>query len=104
MDFIKKAMLLGLGAISLTREKAEELVDELIKLGEATKEEKSKIVTELLKDAEKQENELARKIAEAVQRVVADLGLSTRKDLEEILRKLEEMEKQISQVEEKVTT
>mgnify|MGYP000969159565 CR=1 FL=1 len=36
MDVVKKAMLLGLGVISLTKEKAEEAVDDLIKRGEAT--------------------------------------------------------------------
>lgn len=40
MDVVKKAMLLGLGVISLTKEKAEEAVDDLIKRGEVSREER----------------------------------------------------------------
>lgn len=96
MDIIKKAMLLGLGVISLTKEKAEELVDDLIKRGEVTREERFKIVDKLLKEAEKQEEELFGKISETVQKVITDLGLPTKKDLDEISKRLEEIEKRIS--------
>jgi len=96
MDVIRKAMLLGLGLFSLTKEKAEELVDDLIKRGEVTKEERFKIVDKLLKEAEKQEEELFGKISETVQKVITDLGLPTKKDLDEISKRLEEIEKRIS--------
>ena len=39
MDMIKKAVLLGLGVTSLTREKAQDVVDDLIKRGEVSKDE-----------------------------------------------------------------
>ncbi|MEW6326566.1 MAG: phasin family protein [Thermodesulfobacteriota bacterium] len=96
MDIIKKAMLLGLGVISLTKEKAEELVDDLIKRGEVAREEKFKMVDKLLKEAEKQEKELVGKLTEAVQKVITNLGLPTKKDLEEISKRLEDIEKRIS--------
>ncbi len=96
MDIIKKAMLLGLGVLSLTKEKAEELVDDLIKRGEVTREERFKVVDKLLKEAEKQEEELFGKISETVQKVITDLGLPTKKELDEISKKLEEIEKRIS--------
>ena len=96
MDIIKKAMLLGLGVISLTKEKAEELVDDLIKRGEVTREERFKMVDKLLKEAEKQERELVGKISETVQKVITDLGLPTKKDLDEISKRLEAIEKRIS--------
>jgi polyhydroxyalkanoate synthesis regulator phasin len=104
MDIIKKAMLLGLGVISLTKEKAEELVDDLIKRGEVAREEKFKIVDKLLKEAEKQEKELIGKITGSVQKVITDLGLPTRKDLKEISNRLEDIEKKISPAGEKKET
>ncbi|MBT9141397.1 MAG: hypothetical protein DDT30_01989 [Dehalococcoidia bacterium] len=96
MDIIKKAMLLGLGVISLTKEKAEEFVDDLIKRGEVTREERFKIVDKLLKEAEKQKEELFGKISETVQKVITDLGLPTKKDLDKISKRLEAIEKRIS--------
>jgi len=96
MEIIRKAMLLGLGVLSLTKEKAEEMVDELIKRGEVSGEEKFKMVGQLLKEAEKQEEQLTGKINETVQKVIAKMGLATKKDLEDILKRLEEIAKRIS--------
>jgi polyhydroxyalkanoate synthesis regulator phasin len=90
--------------ISLTKEKAEELVDDLIKRGEVAREEKFKIVDKLLKEAEKQEKELIGKITGSVQKVITDLGLPTRKDLKEISNRLEDIEKKISPAGEKKET
>lgn len=50
----------------------------------------------LLEQAEKQERELVGKISETVQKVITDLGLPTKKELDEISKRLEEIEKRIS--------
>lgn len=104
MDIIRRAVLLGLGVISLTKEKAEDVVDDLIKRGEVASGERFKMVDKLLKEAEKQENELERKIAGTVQKVVADMGLPTKKDLEEISKTLKNIESKISLPEKKDAT
>jgi len=96
MDAFKKAMLLGLGVISLTKEKAEEAVDDLIKRGEVSREERFKMVDKLLKEAEKQEEELSGKISEIVQKAIAKIGLATKKDLEDVSNRLTEIEKRTS--------
>jgi polyhydroxyalkanoate synthesis regulator phasin len=96
MDIIRRAVLLGLGVISLTKEKAEEVVDDLVKRGEIASGERFKTVDTLLKEAEKQEKELERKISGTVQRIVADMGLPTKKDLEEISATLKKIETKIS--------
>ena len=96
MDLIRRAVLLGIGVISLTKEKAEEMVDDLIKRGEVASGERFKTVNTLLKEAEKQEKELERRITGTVQKVVADLGLPTKKDLEEISKTLKNIEGKIT--------
>ena len=101
MDIIRRAVLLGLGVISLTKEKADELVDDLVKRGEIASGEKFKTVDRLLKEAEKQEKELERKITGTVQKVVADMGLATKKELDEISKTLKKIENKISVPEKK---
>lgn len=96
MDIIRRAVLLGLGVISLTREKAEELVDDLIKRGELASGERFKAVDTLLKEVDKHEKELEQKISGTVQKVVADMGLPTKKDLEEIAATLKKIESRLS--------
>jgi polyhydroxyalkanoate synthesis regulator phasin len=96
MDIIKKTMLLGLGLVSLTKEKAEGMVDELVRRGEVASQDRYKAVDSLLKEAEKQEEEFTRKMAGTVHKVMADLGLPTKKDLDEILRTLKSIEQKLS--------
>jgi len=96
MDIIRKAVFLGLGAISLTKDKADEIVDDLIKRGEVASAERFKTVDRLLKEADRQEKELQRKIDSTVHKAVAELGLATRKDLEEILETLKKIQAEVS--------
>ncbi|MDI6615889.1 MAG: hypothetical protein QME27_04185 [Syntrophaceae bacterium] len=90
---IKKAMLLGLGLISLTKEKAEEIVDDLIKRGEVCREEKCKVVDKLLKESEKKEEELTGKINETVQKTITQIGLVSKRELDALSERLAEIEK-----------
>ena len=96
MDIVRKAMLLGFGVLSLTREKAEEVVDDLIKRGELATGDRFKVVDRLINESERHEEELRKKITGAVQKIVADLGLPTKKDLEGIGETLKRIEQKIS--------
>ena len=44
MDYLRKLTLASIGAIELTREKAEEMLDELVKRGEMTNDERAEAV------------------------------------------------------------
>ena len=88
----RKAILLGLGALELTREKVESFVDELVKRGEASAKEKAGLVDELLKAAEEEEKKAMEKISSALREVISELGLVTKEDLQEIERRLARIE------------
>jgi polyhydroxyalkanoate synthesis regulator phasin len=101
MDIIRKTMLLGLGLITLTKDKAEGVVDDLVKRGEVASEDKYKAVDSLLKEAEKQQDELNRKLTGSVHKVVADLGLPTKKDFDEVLKALKSIEEKLASLSDK---
>jgi len=101
MDIIRKAVYMGLGAISMTKDKAEELVDDLIKRGEVASAERYKTIDKLLKEADNQEKEFQRKVSAAVQKVIVEMGLPTRKDLEDIGETLKKIEAKMSSPEKK---
>ena len=92
----RKAILLGLGALELTREKVESFVDELVKRGEASAKEKAGLVDELLKAAEEEEKKAMEKISTTLQSVLVELGLPTKEDLYEIERRLERIERRLT--------
>jgi polyhydroxyalkanoate synthesis regulator phasin len=93
MNLIRKVMLGTLGAISITKAEAEEIVDELVARGETSEMNRSEMMERLLKEAETQKDEIGRKVLAATQKSVSDLGLSTQKDFKGIERRLAEIEK-----------
>lgn len=97
LEHSRKAILLGLGALELTREKVEAFVDELVKKGEIATKERSGYLEEFLKAAEKEEKKALEKINNALRGVVTELGLATREDLQAIERRLERIEKRLAE-------
>lgn len=90
-DLIKNTILAGLGILSLTREKAKSLAEDLIKKGELAKTEEAKFVKDLMEKAEKTGVEVKKKIEETVEKTIKKLNIPTRKDLDEIKEKLDKL-------------
>jgi poly(hydroxyalkanoate) granule-associated protein len=90
-EIIKKTILAGLGVLSLTREKAEELAKDLIKRGELSETEEAKFVKDLLQQTEKSKAELERKLEKTAEAALTKLNIPTRKEFEELKARVEEM-------------
>lgn len=93
MSLIKKAFYLGLGALSITKEKAERLIDELEEKGEMSKEEGKEFLEEVIKKGEEQKNEIHAMISESIAEFKNDFGAVSRaefKALEERIKRIEE--------------
>jgi polyhydroxyalkanoate synthesis regulator phasin len=97
MDIFRKVIFFGLGAIAMTQEKAEEFVDELIKKGEVASTERYKAVDKLLKEADKQQKEFQDKVSESVQKTIANMGLPTKKDWDEMKEVLKRIEMRLTE-------
>jgi polyhydroxyalkanoate synthesis regulator phasin len=95
MDTIKRATYLGLGALSLTKDKAEAIADDLVKRGEMKAKDRGKMVEQLLKEGKTQKGMIEAKVSAVVQKTMADMGLPTQKDFKNILKKLDGIEKAI---------
>jgi len=101
-EWIKKALLLGIGLAAITEEKLREFVAELEKKGELSREEGKKLIRELLAEREKQREELKKRVAEEVERALAKTGVASKKDVEKLSKKIEELERTVARlVEEK---
>lgn len=94
-DIFKKTFLAGLGAMSLTREKAQEITNDLIKRGELAKTDEAKFVRDLLDLAEKNKSGLEDKIEKAIEKVMAKLDIPTRKEIEELKTEIARLSKKI---------
>jgi len=99
MDVAKKLMLAALGAVNLSKERIEELMDELVKKGEMTKSEKAEA---LKKMADKFESS-ADKVKEAVEKQVdsAMNKLNIIMKIDELARKVERLAGEVAELKSK---
>ena len=102
MDIFKKSVLFGLGVFDLTREKAEKIVDEMIKRGEMSQSDKAKAVKELLKGHDERMKKLKTKIDESVEKVTAKVKGKEKEELAKLHKKIDELTKVVEKLEKKL--
>ncbi len=90
-ETMDKFLLAGLGAISMTRERAEKIFDEYVSRGKAEKEARTGFVKDVMDTAEKTRSELERIISEQVRAAVNKLSLATHEDLARVEQKLDKL-------------
>jgi poly(hydroxyalkanoate) granule-associated protein len=92
-DLIKKMILAGLGALSLTREKAEEISRDLIKRGELAKTDEAKFVRDLMDLVEKNRAGMEEKIEKAVEKAMEKLDIPSRKEINALKEEISKLTK-----------
>jgi polyhydroxyalkanoate synthesis regulator phasin len=90
-ETLDKVMLAGLGAVSMTRERAEQMFDEYVSKGRAERENRSGFVKEVMDSAERTRSELEKMISKQVQETVTTLHLATQDDVRRIEQKLDQL-------------
>jgi polyhydroxyalkanoate synthesis repressor PhaR len=103
VDIFKKSLLFGLGVFDLTKEKAEKIVDEMIKRGEMNQSDKANAVNELLKGHDQRMEKLKKKIDDSVEKVTAKVRGKEKEELTKLHKKVEELSKVIEKLEKKLS-
>lgn len=103
MDIFKKSVLFGLGVFDLTKEKAEKMVDEMIKRGEMTQSDKAKAVKEILKGHDERMEKLKKKIDESVEKVTTKVRGKEKEELAKLHSKIDELTKIVEKLEKKLS-
>ncbi len=88
-DFFEKAYMAGLGAWSVTKEKAKEIVDDLVEKGKITADEAPKILKEVVAKAEESKKALEERVEKGVENTVNRLNLATKSDVQRVEEKLD---------------
>jgi polyhydroxyalkanoate synthesis regulator phasin len=86
-ETLDRLMLAGLGALTMTRERAEKLFDEYVSKGQA----RSGFVKEVMDNADRTRAEFQRLVADQVRQTVNNLHLATKDDLLRIELKLDQL-------------
>ena len=97
-ELIQKTILAGIGAATMTKEKVEGLVDELVKRGEVTSDQRPKIVQDLLTRVEENERMLEEKVQKSVEKAIGRLGIPTKAGLDALNVKIDRLTKKVDKM------
>lgn len=90
-ETLDKLMMAGLGALTMTRERAETLFDEYVNKGQAARETRTGFVKEVMDSAERTRAELEKLIADQVRQTVAGMHVASKDDIERLERKIDQL-------------
>ena len=86
-SLLEKGFLVGIGLLSMTREKAQKVVEELTHEGELQKSEMKQWVDQLSDRGEEERQALRKLIRDEVKKVLDEMGLATKEDIQKLLEK-----------------
>jgi len=92
-ETLDKMMLAGLGAVSMTRERAEKIFDEYVSRGKLEKESRTGFIKELMDTADKNREELEKLISKQVREAMEHLNLPTRNDMLRLEQEIDKLSK-----------
>ena len=98
MEFVKRSVLVGVGAIAITKEKAEEIANELVKNAKISKKQGKELVKDLMEKAEKEKESLNSKIEGTIQKVMKRMNTPTKEEFRKLNQKVENITKQIDKL------
>jgi polyhydroxyalkanoate synthesis regulator phasin len=89
---MEKTLDLAFGAAALTRERAQEFVDELVKRGEAARDESGSLVDDLMRRGQKQREEVQAMVRREISEAMTRVHVATHDDLARLERRIQELE------------
>jgi polyhydroxyalkanoate synthesis repressor PhaR len=109
MSILRNTVLASIGALHVTKAKAEKIIDELIKKGELDKSDRKKAVMELLEKAEKSTADLRKRITreaekaqKGVSKLASNLAWASPDDIKKLDNKIKRLTKRVKDLEAKL--
>jgi polyhydroxyalkanoate synthesis regulator phasin len=100
IEGIKKALLAGLGAIVMTKDRIQTLTQKMVEEGKLTKEEAEKFSQELLEDGKKEWEHLQEKMGELFYKGTSRLNFATQEEFEVLKERVYDLERRMNRLEE----
>jgi polyhydroxyalkanoate synthesis regulator phasin len=94
-DELRRWALLGSGVAELTRNRAEQIVKDMVAAGEVKRKQASKVVKDLMETSKANRLELLKIVRSEIQGQVQNLGLATQRDLERVERRVARLESSV---------
>jgi len=94
LEFIKKAIFIGAGLASMTAEKIEEAVAEIVRKGEISEKQGRELVQDLKERSGKARKDLGEKVEKMIAEALQRLNLPNRREIEELKTRIARLEKE----------
>ncbi len=95
-DMIKKLMYTGVGLVTTTTEKVQELVDELVEKGKLSNDEGKKVVDDLVTDTKTKRGEFEDRFRKGVEDVLSKFSLPSAAEIKALTERIEALEAQLA--------
>lgn len=91
MDIFKEAVEIGLGALVITREKAEKIAHDLVKKGKLKEHEGASLLKEIVKKGRSEEKEIEAGITKIVRATFSKLNVAYKADIRRLENEIKKM-------------
>ena len=102
LNLSKKMLLAGIGTLSLTKEKANKIADDLIKRGELSQSESKEFVIDIMDKAEKEKDRLIEKIKPEIDKSLEKMNFASKKCVDNLEKKIDDLGNKIDQLTKKI--
>jgi polyhydroxyalkanoate synthesis regulator phasin len=102
MDMLKKSVLAGLGTAVVTKSKVKETMDKLVEQGRLSSDEAERFTQEMVDAGEKEMEELRSEMESSVRNAVSRLNLASQEDMDDLRQRLENVERRMEHLEQKL--
>ena len=98
-DLIERTFLVGVGAAAFTKDRVQELVGEFVRRGELSSDEGRDLVDRLVARSRDEARSAVKKADSSLKGALHDLGLATRRDLEDLESRVRLLEHRLALLE-----
>lgn len=97
MDLFERFINLGIGAFSITKEKAEKIIDEMVERGEINRDEAKKTVDDIIKKGEEQRDQFRNMIREEMDKFKTDHVSAHKSKIADLEARVKDLEEKLNQ-------
>jgi poly(hydroxyalkanoate) granule-associated protein len=104
IDVLRTPILASVGAFSIAEEGIEKFVRDLVERGEASEKEGKKIVSDFRRRTHRNRKDLESSVDGRIEKALKSFRLPTKKDVEELSKKIDQLERRIARMPKKTAT
>jgi len=101
-SLLQQLLLLGIGTTSLVAEQAKKAADDLVQRGQLDPKDAKEVVDNLLGQLKVEQTNFESQLQRQIRNVMQDLGVPNQKEMDELRGRLDRLERQVRQLENKI--